>query len=167
MARKRHTPEQILAKLREVEVARGRTAGEVCRKIGVTGQTHDRCREEYGGLRLDWAKRLAEQALDNAILKEVASGNLQPDPGPWTGAGSSGLSTHRGWGTTNGAGSRNADGPRLSGRVPLPGLDVREHAYDLEFQNARERHVEALLSHLASWRFASQNLEMYILTGNS
>ena len=92
MARKRHTPEQILAKLREaeVELAKGRTAGEVCRKIGVTEQTYYRWRKEYGGLRLDQAKRLkalekenvrlkklvAEQALDNAILKEVASGNF-------------------------------------------------------------------------------------------
>jgi transposase-like protein len=90
MACKRHTPEQILAKLREVEVARGRTAGEVCRKTGGTEQTYDRRRKKYGGLRLDQAKRLkamekenarlkkrvAEQALDNAILREVASGDF-------------------------------------------------------------------------------------------
>ena len=92
MARKRHTPEQILAKLREaeVELAKGRSAGEVCRKIGVTEQTYYRWRKEYGGLRVDQAKCLkelekenvrlkklvAEQALDLEILKEAHSGNF-------------------------------------------------------------------------------------------
>lgn len=92
MSRKRFTPEQIITKLREaeVELAKGQTAVEVCRKIGVTEQTYYRWRKEYGGLRVDQAKRLkelekenarlkrvvADQALDNAILKEVASGNF-------------------------------------------------------------------------------------------
>jgi transposase-like protein len=92
MGRKRHTPEQIIAKLREaeVELAKGQKTAEVCRKIGVTEHTYFRWRKEYGGLRVDQAKRLkaveqenarlkklvAEQALDNAILKEVASGNF-------------------------------------------------------------------------------------------
>jgi putative transposase len=63
---------------------------EVCRKLGITEQTYHRWRKEYGGVRLDQAKRLkelekenarlkkllAEQALDNAILKEVRSGNF-------------------------------------------------------------------------------------------
>ena len=91
MARKRFTAEQIIQKLRAVEVAlsKGQSAGEACKKIGVTEPTHDRWRKEYGGLRFDQAKRLkalehenlrlkklvADQALDNAILKEVASGN--------------------------------------------------------------------------------------------
>jgi len=89
---KRHTPEQIIQKLRqaEVELGQGATVPQVCKKIGVTEQTYYRWRSEYGGLRLDQAKRLkaletenarlkklvAEQALDNAILKEAASGNL-------------------------------------------------------------------------------------------
>jgi transposase-like protein len=92
MPRKRHTPEQIIRKLREaeVELAKGQTTGDVARKLGITEQTYYRWRKEYGGLRMDQAKRLkelekensrlkkllAEQALDNAILKEVSSGNF-------------------------------------------------------------------------------------------
>jgi len=92
MGRKRHAPDQIIRKLREAEVELGRDmkTPEVCRKLGITEQTYYRWRKEYGGLRLDQAKRLkelekenarlkklvADQALDNAILKEVASGNF-------------------------------------------------------------------------------------------
>ena len=92
MPRKRHTPEQIIRKLREaeVELAKGQTTGDVVRKLGITEQTYYRWRKEYGGLRMDQAKRLkelerengrlkkllAEQTLDNAILKEAASGNF-------------------------------------------------------------------------------------------
>ena len=92
MGRKRHTAEQIIRKLRgaEVELAKGQTTGDVARKLGITEQTYYRWRKEYGGLRLDQAKRLkelekengrlkrllAEQTLDNAILKEAASGNF-------------------------------------------------------------------------------------------
>ena len=92
MPRKRHTPEQIIRKLREaeVELAKGQTTVEAARKLGITEQTYYRWRKEYGGLRLDQAKRLkalekengrlkkllAEQTLDNAILKEAASGNF-------------------------------------------------------------------------------------------
>lgn len=91
MARKRHTPEEIIRKLREaeVELAKGQSAPQAYRKIGVTEQTYYRWRKEYGGLRLDQAKRLkqlerenarlkklvADQALDMAILREAASGN--------------------------------------------------------------------------------------------
>jgi transposase-like protein len=91
MARKRHTPEQIINKLRqaEVEIANGATIAQVCKKIGVTDQTYYRWRNEYGGMRVDQAKRLkelekenaqlkklvADQALDISILKEAASGN--------------------------------------------------------------------------------------------
>ena len=92
MGRRRHTAEQIIAKLREaeIELAKGRTAGDVVRKLGITEQTYYRWRKEYGGLRVDQARRLkelekensrpkrlvADQALDNAILKEVASGKF-------------------------------------------------------------------------------------------
>ena len=92
MARKRFSAEQIITKLREAEVlqAKGLKTGEICRKLGITEQTYYRWRKEYGGLRLDQAKRLkelekenarlkkllAEQTLDNAILKEAASGNF-------------------------------------------------------------------------------------------
>ncbi len=92
MGRRRHTAEQVICKLREteVELAKGKTVAEVCRKLAITEQTYYRWRKEYGGLRLDQAKRLkelekengrlkrllAEQTLDNAILKEAASGNF-------------------------------------------------------------------------------------------
>ena len=92
MARKRHTAEQIISKLREaeVELAKGQPAAMVCRKLGITEQTYYRWRKEYGGVRLDQARRLkaldkenvrlkkvvADQALDIAILKEAASGNF-------------------------------------------------------------------------------------------
>ena len=92
MGRTRHTAEQIIRKLREAEVAlaKGQTIGEVARKLGITEQTDYRWRKEYGDLRVDPAKRLkelekenarlkrlvADQALDNAILKEVSSGKF-------------------------------------------------------------------------------------------
>jgi putative transposase len=92
MGRKRHTVEQIIAKLREVEIAqsKGLTIPEAARQIGVTEQTYYRWRKEYGGLRADQAVRLkvlekenqrlkrvvADQALDIAILKEVSEGNF-------------------------------------------------------------------------------------------
>jgi len=90
-ARKRYSPEQIISKLREVEVllSQGKSTGLACKKIGVTEQTYYRWRKEYGGLRIDQAKRLKEMekengrlkklvadlSLDNQILKEAASGN--------------------------------------------------------------------------------------------
>lgn len=90
--KKKHTAEQIIGKLRqiEVEVAKGQPVAAVVRKVGITEQTYYRWRKEYGGLRLDQAKRLkdlekensrlkrvvADQALDIAILKEAASPNF-------------------------------------------------------------------------------------------
>ena len=92
MGRKRHSVEQIIAKLREAEIAqsKGLTIPESARHIGVTEQTYYRRRKEYGGLRADQAARLkllekenqrlkrvvADLALDNAILKEVSEGNF-------------------------------------------------------------------------------------------
>ena len=92
MGRKRHTAEQIIAKLREAEgaLAKGQGLAWGVRKLEISEQTYSRWRKEYGGLRVDQAKRLkelekengrlkklvADQALDNAILKEVASGNF-------------------------------------------------------------------------------------------
>ncbi len=92
MGRKRHTGEQIIAKLREAEVAlaKGQPLDEVVRRLEIAEQTYYRWRKEYGGLRVDQAKRLkelgkenarlkklvADQAQDNAILKEVSSGNF-------------------------------------------------------------------------------------------
>ena len=92
MARKRHTAEQIIHKLREAEVSlgQGRSVKEVCKQLEITEQTYYRWRKEYGGLRMDQAKRLkelerentrlkrvvADQALDISILREAASGNF-------------------------------------------------------------------------------------------
>ncbi len=92
MARKRFTPEQIIGKLREAELllAQGEKMGVVCQRIAVTEQTYYRWRKEFGGLRLDHAKRLrslekenarlkklvADLSLDKQILEEVASGNF-------------------------------------------------------------------------------------------
>jgi len=92
MPRKRFTSEQIISKLREaeVELSRGKTVGQVCKQLEVTAQTYYRWRKEYGGLRVDQAKRfkdlerenvrlkrlVANMALDNDILREAASGNF-------------------------------------------------------------------------------------------
>ncbi len=92
MARRRHTAEQIILKLREAEVAlsKGQKLSAICKQLEVTEQTYYRWRKEFGGLRLDQAKRLRElerenarlkrivaaQALDNSILRETASGNF-------------------------------------------------------------------------------------------
>lgn len=93
MAKKqRHTPEQIISKLREAEVklAKGTAVGQVCKDLGVTEPTYYRWRKEYGGMKLDQARRLkdlekengrlkrllAEAELDKAILREAASGNF-------------------------------------------------------------------------------------------
>ena len=92
MANKRHTPEQVINKLRQAEVAisAGKTVSEASRQIGVTEQTYYRWRNEYGGLRIDQVKRLkqletentrlkravADLTLDNQILKEAAEGNF-------------------------------------------------------------------------------------------
>ena len=91
MAKKAFKPEQIIGKLREAEVflSQGLTVAEVSRKLGVTEQTYYRWRKEYGGMRVEQAKRLkaleqentrlkrlvADITLDNAILKEAARGN--------------------------------------------------------------------------------------------
>lgn len=91
MSKKKYAPEQIVSMLREAEVllGKGQSILEVCRGLGITDQTYYRWRKEYGGLRVDQAKRLkeleqentrlkkvvADLVLDKAILKEVARGN--------------------------------------------------------------------------------------------
>ena len=91
MVRKAFKPEQIINRLREAEVllSQGATVGEASRKLGITDQTYYRWRREYGGMRVDQAKRLkelekenirlkrlvADISLDNAILKEASRGN--------------------------------------------------------------------------------------------
>ena len=92
MVRKAFKPEQIINKLREAEVllSQGATVGEASRKVGVTEQTYYRWRREYGGMKVEQARRLkelekentqlkrlvADISLDNAILKEAARGNF-------------------------------------------------------------------------------------------
>ena len=92
MPRKKHSAEEIIGKLREAEVllAQGKKVPEVVRILGVTEQTYYRWRNEYGGLKVDQAKRLkelerenvrlkravADLTLDKLILKEAASGNF-------------------------------------------------------------------------------------------
>jgi transposase-like protein len=90
--RKRYGAEEIIGKLREAEVslAQGQSVGQVARKLGVSEQTYYRWRREYGGMKVDQAKRLkelerenaqlkkivADQALDNAMLRELSRGNF-------------------------------------------------------------------------------------------
>ena len=67
MARRSYGPERIIKKLREAEVllCQGSTVGEAARKIGVTEQTYYRWRREYGGMRIEQAKRLKEMEKEN------------------------------------------------------------------------------------------------------
>ncbi len=92
MSRKRYPAEQIIGKLREAEVllSQGKTTGEVCRHLGVSEQSYYRWRREYGGLKVDQAKRLKERekgndrlrkavsdlTLDKLILQEASKGNF-------------------------------------------------------------------------------------------
>ena len=76
MPRKRHKPEEIVAKLRQVEVltAQGKPVAEAVRAIGVTEVTYYRWRSEYGGLRRDQVKRLKELEAENTRLRRAVSG---------------------------------------------------------------------------------------------
>jgi len=92
MGRKRFSPEQIITMLREAEVllSQGAQVSDVWRKPGISEQSYYRWRKEYGGMRIDQARRLkeleqetsrlkklvADLSLDNAILKEVNRGNF-------------------------------------------------------------------------------------------
>ena len=75
MARKRHTSEEIVAKLRQVDVltAQGRPVAEAVRAIGVTEVTYYRWRSEYGGLKGDQVKRLRELEAENTRLRRAVS----------------------------------------------------------------------------------------------
>jgi transposase-like protein len=72
---KRSKPEEIIAKLREVEVklSRGETTGQAVRAIGVTEQTYYRWRREYGGMGVDQARRLKELEKENLRLRKAVS----------------------------------------------------------------------------------------------
>src|SRR5580700_849826 len=75
MARKRHTAEEIVAKLRQVEVltSQGQPVAEAVRSIGVTEVTYYRWRSEYGGLKGDQVKRLKELEAENTRLRRAVS----------------------------------------------------------------------------------------------
>ena len=91
MSKKRHTAESIITILREAEVlqSKGQSLGEVVRQLGISDATYYKWRKEYGGLRVDQAKRYKELeqenqklrkvvtdlSIDNAILKEAVLGN--------------------------------------------------------------------------------------------
>jgi transposase-like protein len=89
MSQKRYKPEEIIHKLRvaEVELSKGYNTGQICRKLGITEQTYYRWRKQYGGMKVEQARRfkelktgnvrlkklVADLSLDKEILKEVAS----------------------------------------------------------------------------------------------
>ena len=91
MKRIRHSPEQIIRKLREAdaELAKGTAIAEICKALGIAENTYYRWRNQFGGIKADEMRRLkelekenarlkslvAELALDKAILKEAARGN--------------------------------------------------------------------------------------------
>lgn len=97
MSRKRYTPEQIIGMLREAEVvlAQGEKIGAICRRRDVSEQSYYRWRREYGGMKVDQARRLkevgqenarlrravSELTLDKQILKEALEGNVWSAPG--------------------------------------------------------------------------------------
>ena len=111
MPTKRHSAEQIVRKLREaeVELARGATVKDACRKLAITEHTYYRWRREYGGLKLNQARKLkqlekenvrlkklvAEKELDLSILKEVAEGPAAPARRSVTTCGSSPSASRR------------------------------------------------------------------------
>lgn len=75
MGQKRHKPEEIVAKLRQVEVltGQGRSIAEAARSIRVSEQTYFRWRAEYGGMKVDQLKRLKEFELENKRLRQAVS----------------------------------------------------------------------------------------------
>jgi putative transposase len=91
MKRRRHTPEQIIRKLREAErmLGEGKTIPEAAKELGISEQTYHRWRNQYGGMKANDAKRLkelerenvrlkrivADQVLENQALKEISRGN--------------------------------------------------------------------------------------------
>ena len=80
MSRRRHTPEQIITALREAEIglATGKTVVEVSRDLGISEQTYYRWRNEYGGMKVDQARRLKELERENGHLKRAVA-NLTVD----------------------------------------------------------------------------------------
>jgi ACT domain-containing protein len=75
MGQKRHKPEEIIAKLRQVEVltVQGRSIADAVRQVSISEQTYFRWRAEYGGMKTDQLKRLRELELENARLRKAVS----------------------------------------------------------------------------------------------
>jgi putative transposase len=75
MARKRHKPEEIVAKLRQVEVltSQGQSMADAIRSIGVTEVTYYRWRQEFGGLKSNQVKRLKQLEVENSRLRRAVS----------------------------------------------------------------------------------------------
>jgi len=75
MKRRRHTPEQIIRKLREAErlIGEGKTIPEAAKELGISEQTYHRWRNRYGGMKADDAKRLKELERENATLKRIVA----------------------------------------------------------------------------------------------
>ena len=75
MKRKRYSPEQIIAMLREAEVkiSQGMAVGEVSRKLGIAEQTYYRWRKEYGGLKTTQAKKMKDLEKENTRLKKAVA----------------------------------------------------------------------------------------------
>jgi transposase-like protein len=75
MVKKAHSPELIINKLREAEILlnQGANVGEASRKIGITEQTYYRWRKDYGGMRIEQAKRLKDLEKENARLKKLVA----------------------------------------------------------------------------------------------
>ena len=88
MPKKTFTPEQIVAKLRQIEVlvSQGKTVPLACKESGITDQTYYRWRKEYGGLQLEQAKKLKDLRKENAQLKRALAAH----------AGKAGFEGHRG-----------------------------------------------------------------------
>jgi transposase-like protein len=75
MKRRRHTPEQVIRKLREAErlIGEGKTIPEAAKELGISEQTYHRWRNQYGGMKADDAKRLKELERENATLKRIVA----------------------------------------------------------------------------------------------
>jgi transposase-like protein len=75
MGKKRFKAEQIIRMLREadVEVAKGQSIAHICRKLGISEQTYYKWRKEYGGMKVDQAKRLKELEVENSRLKKLVA----------------------------------------------------------------------------------------------
>ncbi len=75
MPQKLYKPEKIINKLREaeVELSKGHPTGEICRKLGITEQTYYRWRKQYGGIKVEQARRFKDLEVENARQKKLVA----------------------------------------------------------------------------------------------